>query len=229
MPKLPKFRKKKTRGLASRLAVLETKQKADDKSSERKVQYYQTPTFLNSVWSSNNNFIVRTIKGLNAVGNTSAGETRIGNTINLRSCVIRFRASFPKNTDAVLTESSNYGTLVRVLLVDNLTDSTALTATDILQVPSYAMTSTYKNTIASGKRYRVLMDKKFAMTSQKPDVLFNFKMKLPKSGRVVHYNANDQNPSDLNVSLIYYATDIGPLSANQPVLQYMVKTRFEDN
>lgn len=223
------FRKKSTRGLASRLKVLETKQKADDKSSERKVQYYQTPTFLNNIWSANNNFIIRTVKGLNASGNTSAGETRIGNTINLRSSVIRFRASFPKNTDGVLTESSNYGTMVRVLLVDNLTDSTALTATDILQVPSYPLTSTYKNSIASGKRYKVLMDKKFAMTSEKPDVIFNYKMKLPKSGRVIHYNANDQNPSDFNVSLIYYATDISPLSPNQPILQYMVKSRFEDN
>ncbi len=54
-------------------------------------------------------------------------------------------------------------------------------------------------------------------------------MKLPKTGRVVHYDGNlATNPSDFNVSLLYFCSDIGPLSTNQPLMRYFVKSVFED-
>lgn len=220
---------RKSSQLSKRLRALEIKQKADDKSTERKKQYYYVPAFLNNIWGSNGNFILRSAPGVDAQGvGTTPGTNRIGNTLNLRDCRINFYVAYPKTTDGALIIPYS-GTMCRILLVDNLTDNTSLTASDVLQTTSYAMTSTYKNTVASGKRYKVLMDKKFALTSDKPDKAFSWKMKLPKSGRVVHYNGSlDTNPSDFNVSLIYIATDIAPLSPNQPVMKYHVKSSFED-
>lgn len=228
---MTKFRKNGG-NLAKRLRALEVKQEGDDKSTERKKQYYYVPTFLNNAWASNGNFVLRTNQGVEgettAPGGTAAGLTRIGNSINIRDCRVNFYAALPKTTDGQALIPAS-GTLCRVMIVDNLKDNTSLVAADVLQTPAYAMTSSLKNSIAAGKRYRVLMDKKFALTSEKPDYTFSWKMKLPKSGRVVHYPNNLAfNPSDFNLSLIYICTDISPLSPNQPVMKYHVKTSFED-
>jgi hypothetical protein len=59
--------------------------------------------------------------------------------------------------------------------------------------------------------------------------MFKWKMPLPKSGRVLHYDAdNDQSPSDFNVTMFWVCEDVGPLSGNQPTLEYYVKSSFED-
>lgn len=225
----PKKFVKKSTALVKRVKALEVKQKADDKTTERKKQYYYVPALLNNIWGSNGNFILRTGQGIEAEGNgTIAGRTRIGNSVNLRSSSIKFHISLPRNTDGNLS-SIGMATVCRIMLVDNLTDNTSLLHSDILQTPSYPITSSYKNSIASGKRYKVLMDKTFTVNTDKPDKVFSFKLKVPKTGRVVHYNGNlDTNPSDFNVSLLYYCSDIAPLSTNQPLMRYYVKSVFED-
>lgn len=227
-----KFQNKKgSSALVKRVKALEIKQKADDKSQERKKQYYYVPAFLNNIWGSNGNFILRTGQGLEANNNGSGtlpGSTRIGNSVNLRSSTIKFHISLPRDIDGNLS-SIGMATVCRIMLVDNLSDSTSLLHNDILQTPSYPITSSYKNSIASGKRYKVLMDKTFTVNTDRPDKVFTFKMKLPKTGRVVHYDGTlDTNPSDFNVSLLYYCSDIGPTSTNQPLMRYYVKSVFED-
>jgi len=114
-------------------------------------------------------------------------------------------------------------------LVDNLDNIRALGASDILHNTAYPMISPYNSQVAAGKRYRVLGDFKFNLNStNKADHQFKWKMPLPKSGRVVNYEGDSANPSDLNVSLIWICKSISPLSAGQPTMEYYVNTAFED-
>jgi len=226
-------RKKGGSNLEKRVKDLEIKQKADDKNTERKVQYYRSPHTLSNSWGVNYGFAMRTLQGTGGEGNTNAGEIRIGNSVNLRSMSFKFRLDLFRNVDGVIGQPDS-ATVCRVLLVDNLTDDTGLTASDVLQDPNYAITSPYKNAVTGGKRYRILMDKKISLTgSHRPDAVWDFKMPLPKSGRVIHYGVSTpgsplQNPSDMNISLIYYCTEISPTSGNKPVLYMYNIARFED-
>ena len=230
MAKKPRVGKKNTMALAKRVKTLEIKQKADDKSTERKQQYYENTHFMNSVWSSNYDFIVRTSQGTAGEGTTSAGLTRIGNTINLRSATINFIAKLARDSNGQPLIPSQ-STRCRVLLVDNLTGVESLAISDVLENSSYHMTSPYKSSVNRGERYRVLADYKFNLNaSNKADHQFKFKMPLPKSGRVIHYDEGTSVslPSDFNVTMLWICDDIGPLTAVQPTLQYYVKSSFED-
>lgn len=224
------IRRTTSSALARRVKVLEVKQKADDKNSERKVQYYRSPHPLDSTWGVNYGFALRTLQGTAGEGNTNAGEIRIGNSINLRSMRFKFGLHLNKNSDGIPT-AVDTATVCRIILVDNLTDDSGLDATDVLQDPtSYPLISPYKNKVAGGKRYRVLMDKLVTISGRNPDKFFNYSMPLPKSGRVVHYDGNlSQNPSDLNISLLYVVDSTGPISGNKPSLNMYNIARFEDN
>ncbi len=225
---MPKNNRKGS-ALVKRVRALEIKQKADDKNSERKVQYYRSPHILDNTWGANYGFALRTTQGTSGEGNTNAGEVCIGNAINLRSMRFKFWLQLAKTSDGVPSEI-NTATICRVILADNLTDDTGLVATDLLQDPtSYPITSSYKNKVAGGKRYRILMDKVVTISGRFPDKVFNYSMPLPKSGRVVHYDGNlSQNPSDLNLSLVYYVAGTGPTSSNKPQLNMYNIARFED-
>lgn len=231
-PKKPKTktRPRKASNLAKRVKTLEIKQKADDKSTERKVQYYASTNMMNSVWSSNYDFILRTTQGTAGEGTTAPGLTRIGNTINLRSSTINFHAKLIRdgNGQPLIPSQS---TRCRVLLVDNLTGVESLAISDILEDSAYHYTSPYKSSVNRGERYRVLGDFKFNLNaSNKADHQWKFKMPLPKSGRVIHYDEGTSVslPSDFNVTMLWFCEDIGPLTAVQPQLQYYVKSSFED-
>ncbi|AXH75548.1 MAG: putative capsid protein [Circoviridae sp.] len=231
MAKKPYKKKVTSTALAKRVKTLEIKQLADDKSTERKTQYYTGSNNMNSVWSSNYDFIVRTTQGTAAEGTTSAGLNRIGTTINLRSAIINFHAKLPRdsNGNPLIPAQS---TRCRVLLVDNLTGVEALAISDVLEdsVP-FHFTSPYRSSVNRGERYRVLGDFKFNLNaSNKADHSWKFKMPLPKSGRVIHYDEGTSVslPSDFNVTMFWICEDIGPLTAVQPTLQYFVKSSFED-
>ncbi len=231
-PKKPKTkaRPRKTSNLAKRVKTLEIKQKADDKSTERKVQYYINNHFLNSTWGSNYDFIIRTQQGVQGEGSVAAGTTRIGNEINLRSSTINFIATLARDSNGQPLIPSQ-STRVRVLLVDNLTGVESLAISDVLEDSVYKMTSPYKSAVNRGERYRVLGDYKFNLNaSNKADHQFKFKMPLPKSGRVIHYDEGTSVslPSDFNVTMLWVCEDIGPLTAVQPTLSYYVKSSFED-
>lgn len=219
---------KKNTSLARRLKVLEVKQKADDKANERKVQYYRTPIPVDSVWGTNYGFALRLNQGTAGEGNTTAGSARIGNSINLRSMRFKFVLSLAKNSDGVPIEV-NTSTICRFILADNLTDNTGLSATDLLQDTTYKIISPYKNAVAGGKRYRILMDKVVTISGRRSDKVWNFNMPLPKSGRVVHYDGTlSAQPSDLNLSLIYVCDATGPTSGNKPQLNFYNIARYED-
>lgn len=222
------FKKKTSNALVKRVKALEIKQKADDKNTERKVQYYRSPHPVDAVWGVNYGFALRTSQGVAGEGNTTAGDVRIGNSINLRSMKFKFHLALSKNSDGVPIEV-NTATIARVILADNLTDDTGLDAGDLLQDSNYPLVSPYKNAIAGGKRYRILMDKTIPISGRFPDKMWDFSLPLPKSGRVVHYNgAVATNPSDLNLSLIYMCDATGPTSGNKPTLYMYNIARFED-
>lgn len=228
MTKRKAFKKSAGKALVQRVAVLEEKQKADDKNTERKVQYYRSPQIVDSTWGANYGFALRLAQGTAGEGNTSAGLARIGNTINLRSMKFNFWLALSKTSDGVPIEV-NTATVCRIILADNLTDNTGLVATDLLQDPNYKITSPYKNKVAGGKRYKILMDKIVNISGRFPDKTFEFSMPLPRSGRVVHYDGSlSSDPSDLNLSLIYVCDATGPTSGNKPTLYMYNIARFED-
>lgn len=213
------------------MKTLEVKQQADDKANESKRQYGEYANLMNTVWQVRTGFLINTVRGTAAAGTTSAGNTRIGNTINLRSARIKFHALFPRNSDGIPLGGglAVISTRCRVIIVDNLKNIRGLGAADILQNTAYPLTSPYKSQVDAGKRYRVLADYKFNLNSHSTsDKQFEFKMPLPKSGRVVHYDGTNADPSDLNVSLVWFCKDISPLSASQPSLNYYVNSVFED-
>lgn len=224
-----KKRKSSSTAIVSRLRKLETKQRADDKMSERKVFYYSSFGTGSSTWASNNGFALRTQQGVAAEGNTAPGLNRIGNSVNMRSCTIDFSIKLPVGGLAAALNEPSTSTMYRLIIADNLTDDTALTATDLLESPTFSITSPYKNKIGSGKRYRIYADYKFPLNYQQPYKNFRFKMALPKSGRVVHFNGNSSSqPSDFNLSMIWVATGVNVTSPDAPLMEYYVKTRFED-
>lgn len=227
-----KARKSKTSSvaLAKRVKTLEIKQKADDKSTERKTQYYINNHSINSVWSSNYDFIIRTTQGTAGEGTVSAGLTRIGNTINLRSSTINFHVQLLRDSNGQPLIPSQ-STRCRLILADNLTGVESLAISDVLQDSNYYMTSPYKSAVDRGERYRVLMDKQFNLNAQtKAEHQFKFRLPLPKTGRVIHYadGTGVSLPSDFNVTMFWVCEDIGPLTAVQPTLSYYVTSRFED-
>lgn len=231
MPGKTKYRKRGS-NLAKRLSILETKQKADDKSTEYKVQYYDQTFVMSSSWSSASNFMFRTAQGIEGEGGVptaAAGLIRIGNKLNLRSNQVKIRCSMPRSADGVLSLVNPYATQCRIIIVSNLTDNTALLIGDVLNDVAYPIISPYKNKVAGGKRYKVLADYKFVLTNERPDKLITYNMKLPKSGRVLNYDgALDTNPSDFNVSMLWISADTSPVSPNQPVFKYISKSRFTD-
>lgn len=221
-----------TKSLAKRVRTLEVKQDADDKEKEFKVTYYSASQLMDNTWLSNYGMTPRTSQG--AGGETainSADPIRLGNQINLRYLSLTGIVKSVTNSIGVLT---NRGSCIpcRIIIVDNLTDNTGLDATDVLQNPTAAnpdaLTSSYKNKVAGGKRYRVYADYKFTLSDFKPTKMINFKMPLPKSGRVLHYNGNlDTIPSDFNLSVLFFAdTSVG--GGNQPSFHFWVKSRFTD-
>jgi len=212
-----------------RVKRLEVQQKADEKRTERKVQFQDNIVSMNTTWQVVTNFIVNTSHGVAAQGTNTPGLNRLGDTINLRSSSVAVRCSFPRSSDGAATIPGS-STRCRVIFVDNLENIRGLGAADVLQNPVFAFTSPYKASIANGKRYRILGDYKFNLnTNQKADHEFKFKMPISKSGRVVHYDGNGANPSDLNVSMLWCCRDIGPLSPNQPDMFYYVKSSYEDS
>lgn len=226
-----KFRKKRGSALVKRVKALEVKQKADEKRTETKVVYYKSVYTPSSTWGNDTGFILRSQQGTEGEGVAGGGTaplSRIGNEVLLRGVDFSFYLNMLRDADGTLSYP-NASTMCRILLVDNLTDTTPLTHLDVLQNPSYAMISTYKNSVAGGKRYRILMDKIITVGKENPDRVWKFKMPVSKTGRIVHFDADTSEfPSDLRVSLIYVCGDISILSGNKPMLQMNVKSRYED-
>lgn len=229
-----KFRKKAkpSKGnLAKRVEKLEIQQKADEKRTETKTIYYQSPYTVSSTWANDYGIILRSKQGTAGDGMSGGGSTplsRIGNEVLLRGVDFAFSLNMLRDVDGTLTYP-NSSTMCRILLVDNLTDTTPLSASDVLQSPTYYLTSSYKKSVSGGKRYKVLMDKRISVGKEHPDRYWKFKMPISKTGRVVHFDADtNEYPSDLRVSLLYICGDISISSGNKPLLQMFVKSRYED-
>lgn len=230
MPPKSKFRKRKSSGLAKRVRILETKQAADDKNTEYKVSYYTAQRVMDNSWSSDYTMAPRTAQGTGAETTMGGvGGNRIGNEINLRHWNLEGYIALPKSTDGTPTFPLSQ-VPCRIIIADNLTDDTNLGAADVLQNPlssAQSLISPYKNSVAGGKRYRILADYKFTLTAEK-DKRVKFRLKLPKSGRVLHYaNATDIHPSDFNVSVMTFA-NVSVAGSNHPTFDFSIKSRFTD-
>lgn len=230
MPAKSKFRKRKSSGLARRVKILEHKQAADDKNTEYKVSYYSAQRVMDDSWSSDYLMAPRTAQGTEAETDMGGiGANRVGNEINLRHWNLEGYVELPKSTDGTPNFPLSQ-VPCRIMIVDNLTDNTALGAADVLQNPlsgAQSLISPYKNKITGGKRYRVLGDYKFTLTAEK-DKRLKFRMKLPKSGRVLHYDADTSiQPSDFNISVLTFA-NVSAAGSNHPKFNFVIKSRFTD-
>jgi hypothetical protein len=226
----PKRKFRKTSNLAKRVKVLEHKQKADDKNTEYKVAYYADSRPLDDSWASDYLMAPRTSQGVEGESSmTGVGNTRIGNDINLRHWSLEAYIALPKSTDGTPTFPLSQ-VPCRIIIADNLTDDSQLGAADVLQNPlsgSQSLISPYKNAVAGGKRYRILGDYKFSLTAEK-DKRIKFRMKLPKSGRVLHFPSNTSvHPSDFNISVMSFA-NVSTTGSNHPLFTYTIKSRFTD-
>jgi hypothetical protein len=223
--------KMKSNGLAKRVKILEQKQAADDKNTEFKVAYYSLQQTMDDSWASNSGMAPRITHGTGAENAASgtAGAIRIGNEVNLRHWSLEGYIALPKDVSGSVIEP-NSQVPCRVLLVDNLTDDSALAITDVLQNPLSSVQSVlspYKNSANASKRYKVYADYKFTLTREK-DKRISFRMPLSKSGRILHYaNGSASTPSDFNMTLLMYA-QTSVTEDNQPTFDYIIKSRFTD-
>jgi len=230
MPPKSKFRNRKSSGLAKRVRILEHKQAADDKNTEYKVSYYTTQLTMDDSWSVQSQMAPRTAQGTEAQTSMSGiGTNRVGNEINLRHWTLEGYVSLPKSTDGTPTFPLSQ-VPCRIIIADNLTDDTELGAADVLQNPLssvQSLISPYKNKVTGGKRYRILGDYKFTLTAEK-DKRIKFRLKLPKSGRVLHYDADVTiHPSDFNISVLTFA-NVSVSGSNHPKFDFSIKSRFTD-
>lgn len=234
---MPKKNNKGTQ-LTKRVKRLEERAKAVEKTMEHKSTYYVSFADMDDTWGVNSDMAPRTLQGTegqNAGGAGALVYNRIGNEINLRSYVFHGEVRLPTTGDGIIQNpNSNIG--CRILIADNLSDDSQLTGGDLLHADdanSNSILSSYKSVVASSKRYKILYDKVIYLNNNRPSHKFSFKMKLPKSGRVIHYDqatgggSQSPYPSDFNVSLAYFA-DVSPVSSNKPRLTYFIKTRFTD-
>lgn len=223
---------KQSKSLAKRLKQLEQRQAADDKNTEYKVTYQAYQQFINTSPSTVSNMGPRTLQGTAGQGAVnSADPVRVGNEINLRRYVVTGYIKLPTNSDGQQVGGNLSNVNCRMIFADNLTDTSPLTAAEVLQDTANTartLNSPYKNAVANGKRYKILADYKFNLDVTHATKRFKFNMPLPKSGRILHYDGNlNDDPSDLNISVIALC-DVAPLSANQPDMLWTVKTRFTD-
>lgn len=224
-------KKRRSNGLAKRVSILEHKQKADDKNTEYKVCYFNGTSAMNDTWASIQGLAPNTQQGTGAESNMAGvGRLRIGNEINLRHWSMEAYIDLPKTTDGTPTFPLSQ-IPCRIILADNLTDDGLLVADDILQNPTSgpsSLVSPYKNSANASKRYRIYGDYKFTLTREK-DKRIHFKMPLPKSGRVLHYqDAVSTTPSDFNMSVLFFA-NVAVAGTNFPNFNYTVKARFTDS
>lgn len=225
-----KYKKRKSSGLAKRVRILETKQAADDKNTEYKVSYFAESRTLDDSWDKRSSLGPIADAGTEAETNMlGVGNVRIGNEINLRHWSLEGYVELPKSTDGTPTFPLSQ-VPCRIIIADNLTDNTGLTAADVLQNPlsgAQSLISPYKNSVAGGKRYKIHADYKFTLTAEK-DKRIRFRMKIPKSGRVIHYaGPTDEYPSDFNLSLMFFA-NVSVTGSNHPKFHYTCKSRFTD-
>lgn len=226
---MPKRNRRMSNALAKRVSILETKQKADDNNTEYKVSYYNAESELDDSWGSNYSMAPRCTQGVAGQTNMGGvGAVRIGNEINLRYWSLEGYVSLPTSVDGTPTYPLS-NVACRIIIADNLTDDTGLSAADVLQnavTGPQSLISPLKNAVAGGKRYRVHADYKFSLNSHK-DKRIKFRLKIPKAGRVLHYDGNSANPSDFNLSLLTFC-NVSASASNHPKFNYVIKSRFTD-
>lgn len=220
-PKSKNFRKTSS-ALVSRVRKLEIQQKADEKAKERKVYLRNFIASMNSVWSASSRFVLNLTQNATESG-------RVGNSVNLRALKMNFHIAFPRTTDGA-PQVPNSTTRCRLILIHNLHGMETIGIADILENTTYKMTSFFKTDVPEGKRYKLLADYKFNLNANElNDKSIQFRMKLPKSGRVVSYPDDTATvPSDFNVTMFWVCEDLGSLSGNQPTMFYSLKSIYED-
>ncbi len=141
MPGKKHYKKRRSNGLAKRVSILETKQKADDKNTEYKVCYFNGTSQMNDTWAGLQGLAPNTGQGVEAESNMSGiGRLRIGNEINLRHWSMEAYIDLPKTPDG--TPAFPLSQIpCRIILADNLTDDGLLTANDVLQNPTSGASS----------------------------------------------------------------------------------------
>ncbi|AJP36488.1 putative capsid protein [Avon-Heathcote Estuary associated circular virus 29] len=186
---------------------------------------------MSNTWGGLQGLAPSTIQGTGAESSmTTYGKNRIGNEINMRHWSMDCFIDLPKALNGTPTFPLSQ-IPCRIILADNLTDDGALQAQDVLQNPlsnAQSLISPYKNSANASKRYKIYADYKFTVAGNKAGKRIHFKMPIPKSGRVVHYqDGASSTPSDFNMSVLFFA-EISPAGTNFPNLNLVVKSRFTD-
>lgn len=212
-----------------RLKKLETEQERDNKTIEYKQVYYVEDGIQTyQAWNIRQNILPTLLQGTEDGGNTVApfvANARIGNNITIVSLTITFECSI----------SAHYpnGVGCRFIIVDNKQGSLALPASKCLQNDStnYSMVSSFKTNPSFGETYNKLMDKRFTLnTYDNPIQRWTWKMKLPKSGKVISFPDNSSSlPVDFNMSINAFSDfDLLGVPADRPKYKMFCKLKYID-
>lgn len=231
---MPRRFKKIKLALKKRVARLETQAKETKKTLEHKQVYYAGLSTAGLTWSQNYSFTPRLFQGVEDGNTLSVSATplsRVGNSITLKSCVAQFSVSLPRETDGELKQQVRACHNVRIILVDNIDNVNPISPSDCLADDSRAMVSGYNIAPPSGKNYNILMDKRFSLDNfgkRGSEKRFIFKMKIPKSGKVIEYQNNvSEHPINYQLSLLIWSS-CSTGSVLKPVVEYAFKSKYID-
>ncbi len=221
------------RSVNKRLKKLEVKSKLQEKTTEFKQFYYHASVNLDSTWGSNSGMVPRLTAGVydgGAPASSTTAEARIGDSITMVQLMGNLQARLSTagtGAQALALQTAN----CRIIICDNLQGDEGLDAADVLADSSTAaqsMVSFYRTNIDPAKKYKIHADYKFTLNEKTPVKRIKFRMKVPKTGRVLDFNGGAASaPSNFNLSMLYFS-DIGPLEAEIPILDYNWKIKYID-
>lgn len=149
---------------------------------------------------------------------TTNSSSRIGNSITLMRSGIDFTFDV-----AVSTEPYNK---FRLIVVESTEGAEILALSDILLFPTQPMSSVYTTKSLTNKRYKILMDKKFTVSSGYTGAKFiKFRKRYGKTGRVINYDGINVAPTDYKLTVLCVSDST---VAPHPKMEYTMRHHYKD-
>ena len=222
-------RKRYSRGSTAKKALTMAKQvkRLVTKTIEKRtVDYSSVGNAISTAgWHDKNFFAVKQ-------GNTDGGDwpaqSRAGNSVTLMKEKFCFQLRGPGTTG--VNESNN---ILRIMIVESTEGNQALALSDILKYSNQTthghlvFNSPYQTKTATNKRYKVHYDKVVKMNYYSSSFYQTLTavIKHGKTGRVINFDDNAQEPTDYNLN-VFVISDSA--AAQHPVMDIAYRGVFRD-
>jgi hypothetical protein len=151
---------------------------------------------------------------MNGIATGTNDSDRVGKSLKITSAMIRAVVTLDPTTPT--------NTFCRFMVVlDKQSNSTTPTMTDILDTISV---HSFRNT-EKGKRFTVLTDRRFSITTEKPQYVFNSYHKLNTH---VEYDGTGSTEASISTNSLWFIF-FSELASNAPVMNYQTRVRYIDN